>query len=60
MEKEDGYMSVLWSVFLETGDPMCYLLCKAGEKEGESPEIIPIPEEFKMNPPGRSAPTGPR
>ena len=23
----------LWNVFLDTGDPVCYLLCKAGEKK---------------------------
>lgn len=22
-----------WSMFRETGDPVCYLLCKAGERE---------------------------
>ncbi|MGN1002979.1 MAG: hypothetical protein ACI4PC_09425 [Oscillospiraceae bacterium] len=26
----------LWSAFTETGEPMCYLLCKAEEKAGTS------------------------
>ena len=49
-----------WDVFKETGEPMCYLLCKAEEKGKPSPEIIPIPEEFKMNPAPQRQPIGPR
>ena len=49
-----------WSIFTETGEPMCYLLCKAGEQREPSPEIISIPEEFKMNPPAQPVPSAPR
>lgn len=27
-----------WSAFVETGEPMCYLLCKAGEKKSGAEE----------------------
>jgi len=50
----------LWNLFCETGDPMCYLLCKAGEKEGGGGEVKPIPDEFQMNPSVRPMPTAPQ
>lgn len=48
-----------WSVFHDTGDPMCYLLCKAGEKEGSGSEVKDFPDEFQMNPPTRQEPVVP-
>ncbi len=49
-----------WTVFRETGEPMCYILCKAEEQRLPAPEIISIPEEFKMNPPAQPEPISPR
>ena len=51
--------SGFWNVFMETGEPMCFLLCKAEEKDS-SPEVRPIPEEFRMNPPERQESSVPR
>ena len=49
-----------WNVFHDTGDIVCYLLCKAGEREEHTPEIIPIPDEFQMNPPRQPELPSPR
>ena len=48
-----------WNIFRETGEPMCYLLCKAEENGGRTPEVKPIPDEFKMNPAPQPAPVSP-
>ena len=50
----------LWNVFRDNGDPICYLLCKAEEQSVKGSEVIPIPDEFQMNPAPQPVPETPR
>ena len=52
-------LNQFWNIFAETGEPMCYLLCKAEETGKPVPEIRPIPEEFKINPEPQRGPPSP-
>ena len=49
-----------WNVFRETGEPLCYLLCRAEEQTRPTPEITPIPQEFKNDEPRPEVPVCPR